>query len=157
MNTFQCPSFQLLKLFLQRSKSSNSGFTLFELLVAMLIVGILAAIALPSFANQIARSRETKAKVQLSSITRAQQAYRLESPTFAESPERLGLLSSDGDYNYIITEASSGQTIVKAEPQDNLLKGFLAVTTYVSSGSIESAVCEGTPGSVPAPATCTVD
>ncbi|HEY9881244.1 MAG TPA: type IV pilin-like G/H family protein [Leptolyngbyaceae cyanobacterium] len=155
MNTFQYPSFQLLKLFLQRSKSSNSGFTLFELLVAMLIVGILAAIALPSFANQIARSRETKAKVQLSSITRAQQAYRLENPTFAESPERLGLLSSDGDYNYIITEASPGQTIVKAEPQDNLLKGFLAKTAYVSSGSVESAVCEGTPGSIPA--TCSLD
>lgn len=150
MNTLSCPPFQLAKLFFRSQKFSRSGFTLLEILVAILIVGILAAIALPSFANQITRSRETKAKVHLSSVNRAQQAYRLESSSFADSLERLGLLSSDGDYDYTITEASSGQTIVKAQPKDNLLKGYLAVTAHVSSGSVESAICEGTPGSIPA-------
>ncbi|HEY9764255.1 MAG TPA: type IV pilin-like G/H family protein [Trichocoleus sp.] len=154
MSTSYSLPFQLTRLLLHRSRLSTSGVTLFELLITILIISILAAVALPSFANQIVRSRETKAKVQLRSVNRAQHAYRLENSSFADSLDRLGLINSDGDYDYTITEASSNRTIVKAHPRDDLLRGYLAVTSHVSSGSVESAICEGTPGNIPTISSC---
>jgi type IV pilus assembly protein PilA len=96
---------------LARKNKGNGGFTLIELLVVIIIVGVLAAIALPSFLNQIGKARGSEAKSSLGTINRAQQAYRLESNTFSTVLTNLDAKITGKFYTYAV---QSGATTTAA-------------------------------------------
>ena len=98
-------------------KNSEKGFTLIELLVVIIIIGILAAIALPSFLNQASKARQSEAKTYVGSINRAQQAYYLERQQFGPSLNSLaiGISPATDNYNYSTGKQNKSATdVVKA-------------------------------------------
>ena len=62
---------------------TNKGFTLIELLVVVLIIGILAAMAMPQYFKAVERSRMTEADTLLGSIAQAQRRKFLQTNRFA--------------------------------------------------------------------------
>ncbi len=64
------------------TKKDNQGFTLIELLVVIIIIGILSAIALPSFLDQSRKAKQSESKTYVGSMNTGQQAYHSENDTF---------------------------------------------------------------------------
>ena len=148
-------------------KKSESGFTLIELLVVIIIIGILAAIALPSFLNQAAKAKQSEAKSYVGSVNRAQQSYRIDKPKFADSVATLeiGIPTQTVDYTYAMGKSSASDTTFTATPNDTTtLRAYTGgVMVLPSTGQSSAAACQttdpsGTPPTVtfadPAGASC---
>ena len=69
--------------------ADSRGFTLIELLVVILIVGILAAIALPAFINQRQKGYDTDTKTTLRTALVALQSYEVNEGTYAATTADL--------------------------------------------------------------------
>lgn len=148
-----------------RNKKENEGFTLIELLVVIIIIGILAAIALPSFLNQANKARESEAKTYVGSMNRGQQAYYLENGTFSGEIGSLGLgiNTETRNYTYKIAGVAAGATNANAvtnqgQPRVDTVKAFiggvaLGTIAATSEATTLAVLCQakfakGVPGGV---------
>ena len=146
-----------------QSKKIEQGFTLVELLVVIVIIGILTAVALPNFMNQSAKAKQSEAKQYISAINRAQAYRRSESSSFASNFEQLAIgtmtgtgTSSTTNYSYSMTGDTESGTAY-ATSQDSALKSYSAAIFHYSNTeslpTVTSGICENsTPGSYAAAA-----
>lgn len=106
----------------------QAGFTLIEILIALAIVAILAAIAMPSFQQQIRQARRADGQTALMRLAIAQEHFRADCPRYAsqiggtrgcaDTNDHLGEsdLSTDGHYRLAVESATSSAFKLTATP-----------------------------------------
>ena len=73
-----------------RTSRKAKGFTLIELVVAMVIAAILAAIAIPAYSNYVRKSRRTEAKTALLDLASLEERYFSTSNTYSGTATDVG-------------------------------------------------------------------
>jgi type IV pilus assembly protein PilA len=125
---------------LVRKNKGNAGFTLIELLVVIIIVGVLAAIALPSFLNQIGKARGSEAKSTLGTVNRSQQAYRLENGTFGALTNLDARITTN--FFAVAVTANTASAAASAIPTSNDLKIYGARVDQGAADTFTQVICE---------------
>lgn len=129
----------------------SRGFTLIELMVVIAIVAIIAAIAIPSFSEQMRRSRRTDAARGLSELQLRQERWRASHSTYigTDSGAELasfGALPVSNYYTFAFDSAKSGTGFkVKATARNGQVAdtGCTPMTLEVAAGVVSKAPITG--------------
>ncbi len=116
---------------------SKAGFTLIELMMVIVVIGLLAAIAIPKFADTKRRAFVAAQRSDLANLAIQQEAYYFNNRTYATTTDAVGFSSSNG-VTLTISEASA--------------TGWSATTVHAST-AVQCGVFYGTAGLVAPAAT----
>ncbi|UJA20286.1 type II secretion system protein [Thermoleophilia bacterium SCSIO 60948] len=125
---------------LRERAQGESGFTLIELLVVMLIIGLLAAIAIPSFFNQRDKANDADAKEQVRTAQTAMETYATDNNGSYTGATKAKLVAiepslSDAGTRFsepTVTDADTYEVTVEAETTatDFSIKNDAGTLTY---------------------------
>jgi len=114
---------------------SRRGFTLIELLIVVVIIGILAAIAIPKFANTKEKAYIAQMKSDLRNLATAEEAYMYDSLSYTTSLPALNNFQTSSSVSITINTATGGGWSATASSAMTPIKCYLISGTAPPIGA----------------------
>jgi type IV pilus assembly protein PilE len=126
--------------------SRQHGFTLIEVMIALVMVAILAAVALPTYRDQLRKSARAQAQAFLTDMASRQQQYLVEKRAYALSMTSLGMAAPAAvDSAFAIAVAAVDGPpptfVITATASGDQAKDACSVMTIDNAGNRTPASC----------------
>ena len=121
---------------------NRKGFTLIELLIVVVIIGILAAIAIPKFANTKAKAYIASMKSDMRNLVTAEEAYFADSVKYTSN---LGTNFAVTTGNVLGTITVTGDGWNASITNTNMASPLHTCAIFIGSTSVAPATKEGEP------------
>jgi len=128
------------------------GFTLIELIIVVIIIGILAAVAVPQYVTVVERAKVGKAKNAIALLATAEKMYRADKSIYVPCDTNTNITSNlggytemdevigDKDWNYTITAVVSSSFVITATR--NVTSGCTLTLTQSGAWGYSGTNCQ---------------
>jgi len=117
---------------------SNAGFTMIEMMIVVIIVGVLAAIAIPIYSGYVKKARVSEATARLGDIFTAAKAYAIENedgtagadwPATGATAGFFGDMTASTNFTYALAGVDDGALTITATGTGNPMSGIVVTLT----------------------------
>ncbi len=133
---------------MKNKNMKNKGFTLIELMIVVAILGIISAIALPSYTEHMRKAKRSDAKVELLRVAQLQENFFVQNLSYAKSLKQLGFAvdsvsSAKGLYNIAVSKRTPAACDPAAAAPVSCLTYELTATPVSGEGQEYDKNCSG--------------
>lgn len=131
-----------------KTKRNHDGFTLIELMVVIVILGILAGLIIPRIMGRPEEAKQLKAKIQIESLETALKLYKLDNGAYPDTEQGLQALIEKPETGIPPKKWREGGYLEKAKlPKDPWGNDFVYLSPGVQDDyDITSFGADGVPG-----------
>ena len=111
-------------------RDAQAGFTLIELMIAVVVIGIISAIAYPAYVDSVSKSKRASAKAQMAEVAQRLQQY------YSEKQGAATYTTTLTDLNYpagTLYSEAKGHTISIAAGSDGIATSYTITATPVAT------------------------
>jgi len=128
--------------------NKQQGFTLIEVMIVVAILGILSAIALPSYSEHVKKGKRTEAKVELLKIAQMQESYFAQNMSYAKDLSQLGFSANTIDTETALYTITMGGVLPSscdhtAATPVSCTEYYVTATPKAGSSQANDTVCTG--------------
>lgn len=113
---------------------TSAGFTLIELMIIVVIIGILAAIAMPSYVNQVTEAKRSDGKIALMETAQTLERCYSENNAYNDASCTFSATSPEGHYAIARTVNTATTFTLQATPNASQTDPLCANLTLTSTG-----------------------
>lgn len=116
----------------------QNGFTLIELMIVVVIVGILASIAYPSYQRYVLASRRAEAQSDMLKIQLGLEKWRANNNTYSSNLADAGFADNNAYYDYAITNTSGSAYTISAAAQGSQAADTGCTSLTLDQGGVKT-------------------